>query len=174
MASAFGHAAAAFGLSRLGFLSKPNTTLLAIGILLSILPDFDSIGFYAGIPYNSFWGHRGFSHSIFFAFTISVIVALLFRFEPNTRLQSFLFLFVSCLSHSMLDAMTTGGLGVAFFSPFENSRYFFPFRPIKVSPMSVASFFKDKGLAVVKSELIWIGIPCAMMIILGQLWRKRG
>jgi hypothetical protein len=29
-------------------------------------------------------------------------------------------------SHGMLDAMTDGGLGVAFFAPFDNARYFFP------------------------------------------------
>nr|HRC76832.1 rhodanese-like domain-containing protein [Kouleothrix sp.] len=32
--------------------------------------------------------------------------------------------------HGVLDAMTDGGLGVAFFAPFSATRYFFPFRPI--------------------------------------------
>jgi inner membrane protein len=68
--------------------------------------------------------------------------------------------------------MTTGGLGVAFFSPFENSRYFFPFRPIKVSPMSVESFFEGKGLVVIKSELIWIGIPTLLLLAWGEVWKK--
>jgi inner membrane protein len=86
--------------------------------------------------------------------------------------QVFLFYFLSCVSHSILDAMTTGGLGVAFFSPFENSRYFFPFRPIKVSPMSVASFFEGKGLVVIKSELIWIGIPTLLLLAWGEVWKK--
>jgi inner membrane protein len=172
MASAFGHAAAAFGLSRIGFLSKSSFLLLSIGVFLSILPDFDALGFYLGIPYNSFWGHRGFSHSIFFAFFVSLLSAWFFRFEPNKPWQVFLFFFLSCLSHSVLDAMTTGGLGVAFFSPFENSRYFFPFRPIKVSPMSVASFFQGKGYAVIKSELIWIGIPTLLMVIWGMIWKR--
>ena len=27
-----------------------------------------------------------------------------------------------------------GGLGVAFFSPFSNARYFLPWRPIRVAP----------------------------------------
>jgi inner membrane protein len=159
MASAFGHAAASLGLGCLGILPKPNWKLLLLGILLAILPDADSIGFLFGIPYDSFWGHRGFSHSILFAFIVSFLATIVFRFEPNKKANVFFFLFISCLSHSVLDAMTTGGLGVAFFSPFENSRYFFPFRPIKVSPINVKSFINGKGIAVLKSEFIWIGIP---------------
>ncbi|MCF8255207.1 MAG: metal-dependent hydrolase [Bacteroidia bacterium] len=159
MASAFGHAAASISLGYLGILPKPNWKLLLLGMLLAILPDADSIGFLFGIPYDSFWGHRGFSHSILFAFIVSFLTAIIFRFEPNKKVNVFFFLLLSCLSHSILDAMTTGGLGVAFFSPFDNSRYFFPFRPIMVSPINVKSFIYGKGLAVLKSEFIWIGIP---------------
>jgi len=68
-------------------------------------------------------------------------------------------------SHSLLDAMTTGGLGVAFFSPFENARYFLPWRPIQVSPMGFKKFFSEWGLEVIKSELIWIGIPFVLMLV---------
>ena len=39
-----------------------------------------------------------------------------------------LYLFLSTASHGVLDALTDGGLGVAFFSPFDQTRYFFPFR----------------------------------------------
>jgi hypothetical protein len=35
--------------------------------------------------------------------------------------------------------MTDGGLGIAFFAPFDNTRYFLPFGPIKVSPIGPAS-----------------------------------
>jgi inner membrane protein len=80
----------------------------------------------------------------------------------------FFFLFLSCVSHAVLDAMATGGLGVAFFAPFDNSRYFFPFRPIQVSPISVKTFFEGKGLNVLKSEVIWIGVPC--LILVGVSW----
>ncbi len=54
-----------------------------------------------------------------------------------------LFLFVATISHGILDALTDGGLGVAFFAPFVNTRYFFPWTPIKVSPIGAggANFF---------------------------------
>lgn len=33
--------------------------------LTAIVPDFDYIGFVNKIPYDSLWGHRGMTHSIF-------------------------------------------------------------------------------------------------------------
>ncbi len=76
-------------------------------------------------------------------------------------------------SHSILDAMTTGGKGVAFFSPFNNTRFFFPWRPIKVSPLGIMKFFSERGLKVIYSELIWIGIPSALYIIITSLVKSK-
>ena len=170
MASAFGHAAAAFAISRLGLVKTPNWLLLLLGIVLSILPDADSIGFLFGVPYNSFWGHRGFTHSIAFAFIIAAAITWIFYHAQSIKAKIFicLFLFFCCISHAVLDAMTTGGLGVAFFAPFNNTRYFFKFRPIKVSPINVGSFFKDRIWIVLKSEAYWIGLP-TLIIYLGSV-----
>ena len=63
----------------------------------------------------------------------------------------------------MLDAFTNGGLGVALLSPFDDTRYFFPFRPIEVSPLSVRAFFSAHGLAILRSELVWVWAPCALL-----------
>ena len=49
--------------------------LLEFGVLASILPDADVLAFQFGIPYASMFGHRGFSHSIFFA----LLVGCMFR-----------------------------------------------------------------------------------------------
>jgi inner membrane protein len=59
-------------------------------------------------------------------------------------------------SHGLLDAMTTGGLGVAFFAPFSAERYFFPWRPILVSPIGIERFLSPRGAAVLMSELQWV------------------
>ena len=69
------------------------------------------------------------------------------------------------------DAMTTGGLGVAFFSPFDNSRYFFPWRPIKVSPIGIGKFFTMRGIQVLKSELLWIGLPSIVFITIANIFK---
>jgi len=69
--------------------------------------------------------------------------------------------------------MTDGGLGVAFFSPFNNDRYFLTWRPIRVSPIGIGRFFSDRGLAVLQSELLWIWLPSAVLAALAWLWGAR-
>jgi inner membrane protein len=94
--------------------------------------------------------------------------------ESKHRWKLVLYFFIVTLSHPLLDACTTGGLGVAFFSPFSNQSFFFPYHPIKVSPIEVNSFFSDWGLKVLLSEFIWIGLPTmAVMTILSLMRKKR-
>lgn len=70
--------------------------------------------------------------------------------------MAFLFA-VATASHGFLDAMTDGGLGVAFFAPFSNHRYFLPWRPIPVAPLSPEGLMNSRGLRVVRveAELFW-------------------
>ncbi|MCW3072071.1 MAG: metal-dependent hydrolase [Bacteroidetes bacterium] len=175
MASAFGHAYTAFAIGS-GYEEKiRNGKFLFLGILCSILPDADVISFQFGIPYDSFWGHRGFTHSIVFALLLGIFVSVLFyknSLQTKEGLRYILFFCFCTLSHSLLDAMTSGGLGVAFFSPFRNTRYFFPWRPIKVSPIGTAKFFGERGLRVILSEAVWIGIPCSIYILAVKAIRK--
>jgi inner membrane protein len=69
--------------------------------------------------------------------------------------------------------MTTGGLGVAFFAPFHDARYFFPFRPILVSPIGVGRFFSQRGLAVIGSEMVWIWGPALVLAVVASIRRRR-
>ncbi len=174
MASAFGHAAAALALGSTGIVKRIQGKLLLLGVIVSILPDADSIGFKFGVPYSSFWGHRGFTHSILFAVLLSIALVFAFYWSKTAKeqIRIFIFLFLSCVSHAILDAMTTGGLGVAFFSPFNTHRYFFPFRPVKVSPISITAFFNGQGLAVIKSELWWIGLPSIGLVLFSFIAKK--
>jgi inner membrane protein len=170
MASVFGHSIAALALGK-AFkeeLRKPKFWIL--GVVCSIAPDADVLGFRFGIAYESFWGHRGFTHSFVFAIILGFLVAYLFY---KTKRNALALYFTLCTaSHSLLDAMTTGGKGVAFFSPFENSRYFLPWRPIKVSPMSASKFFSEWGLEVIKSELLWIGIPFILILLIVKIVKR--
>ena len=72
------------------------------------------------------------------------------------------YFFAVTASHGILDAMTDGGRGIAFFAPFDDTRYFLPFRPIKVSPIGIA-FLSTRGLAVLWSELLWVWIPATII-----------
>lgn len=130
-----------------------------------MVPDADVIGFRFGIKYGDLLGHRGLTHSIAFALVLSAIVAT--AIHSRERLMSWrvlwLYLFVATLSHGILDAFTDGGLGVAFFSPFSNHRYFFPWNPIEVSPIG-AGFFSAEGVDVIKNEMLWIWFPSVAFV----------
>jgi inner membrane protein len=56
----------------------PNRLLLA-GCVGSILPDVDVLAFAFGIPYEHPLGHRGFTHSLFFAVLAALLGASMFR-----------------------------------------------------------------------------------------------
>lgn len=116
-----------------------------------------------GIRYGDLWGHRGMTHSLLFAAVIAVVMA--FRFAPARPelWKLMLLLFVITASHGVLDAMTNGGLGVAFFSPFDTSRYFFPWTPIQVSPIGASRFFSIRGMDVLWSEIVWIWGPAILL-----------
>jgi inner membrane protein len=172
MASIFSHPAVplAIGLG-LGRRIIPRH-LLIWGCIACIVPDLDVIAFSFGIPYSSDFGHRGFTHSIVFAAAVGLLGALFHRQLLCSALLVFIFLFSATISHGMLDALTNGGLGIAFFWPFSGERYFFPWQPIQVSPIGI-SFFSNRGLAVIRSELIWIWLPCALSSMLLYLLRSK-
>lgn len=176
MASAFGHAFSAYIIGK-GFNKELlNWKFWVLGIACSILPDLDVIGFALGVPYESFWGHRGFSHSILFALLTGFLIVLIFyrnTLKTKTGIWLTLYFFLCTASHGVLDALTSGGLGIAFFSPFDNSRYFFPWQPILVSPIGISDFFSKYGLAVLLSELLWIGIPGSLILIIKWVVRKK-
>ena len=75
-------------------------------------------------------------------------------------------------SHGVLDAFTNGGPGVAFFAPFDDTRYFFPWRPVPVSPLA-ANFFSEWGWRVFRAELVMVWLPAAA-IAAGALLSRRG
>jgi inner membrane protein len=174
MASAISHAVAAFGIGSAFNSTKQHRLVWVAGIACSVIPDLDVIGFRFGVHYADFWGHRGFTHSLVFAALLAGVAAVaIHRVYAETRqLRLFLYFFVATASHGFLDALTDGGLGVAFFSPFDNHRYFLPWRPIHVSPIGLSRFFSPRGVAVLESEIIWIWLPTALFVLLMMAWRR--
>lgn len=173
MASAFSHIAIPialkFGLDR----KWVSWKLCFYACFLSAAPDLDSIGFYFGISYRSPWGHRGFTHSIIFALLVALISTRFHQWFKTKPLTVFLVSFISLVSHGVLDALTNGGNGVAFFWPLDSSRYFFPWQVIEVSPISIERFFTERGLVILGSELIYIWLPCLTLAGLLRISKKR-
>ncbi len=140
--------------------------LCILGILFTIIPDFDVIAFKFGIPYQSPFGHRGFTHSIAFAAACATLVYPIHKRLHRSFTLVWGVLFLSMLSHPLLDAMTNGGLGVALLWPLDETRYFFPWRPVKVSPIGIDNFFTQRGMQVILSELRYLWIPVFVTAIL--------
>jgi len=136
-------------------------------VACSILPDADAVGYFIGIPYGHLLGHRGLTHSLSFALVLSlVVVASCFGNVPARSARWWLLaahFFLVTASHGILDAMTNGGLGIAFFAPFDDTRYFLPWRPVNVSPLEPQLFFSWYGVHVLISELVWIWAPVALI-----------
>jgi inner membrane protein len=171
VATIVSHALVAVTAARLAYPADRGNRIAIWAAALAMLPDLDVVAFLLGIGYGDFFGHRGFSHSLAFALLAGVVVvATRFRERPQWTGRSWLlvgFFFLVTASHGLLDAMTNGGLGVAFFSPFENSRYFLPWTPLQVSPIG-RGFFSGEGVEVLLNEALWIGLPCALLLVLAR------
>jgi len=174
VASAFSHAVTALSIGTCFYRPGVAKRVWVAGAMCSVIPDLDVVGFRFGIRYGDFWGHRGITHSLVFAALLTgmVLFVCFRRGAPGLGLLPLsAYLFLATASHGVLDAMTNGGLGVAFFSPFENGRYFLPWRPILVSPISLGRFFSRQGYLVLKSELFWIWLPAGLFAVMVLMLR---
>lgn len=175
MCSVLTHPAVPLALSAFLPRGAASPALLLAGAACSVVPDLDVIGFGFGVSYSDMLGHRGLTHSVLFAAALGALLTFtLFRAAPGGNWPTSLFLSLSTLSHALLDMLTNGGLGVALFAPFSNERYFFPWRPIEVSPIGVSSFLSDWGVRVILSELRWVWLPSAVVYALGYVTRRWG
>lgn len=174
MPSVLSHPAVPLALAAAAGAKRIPARLAVVACAASVLPDVDSFGYWAGVPYGSPLGHRGFTHSLVFALLAGLAAAVFAGRLRVPRKTALAVVFLAAASHGLLDAMTTGGRGVAFFSPFPNRRYFLPWRMIEVSPIGIRPFFSERGAQVLASELTWIWIPAAAAGIAGILWRRRG
>ncbi len=105
-----------------------SARMLPFGVCCAVLPDADVLG------------RRGFSHSLAFAGLMGLAGAAFAPLLRGGRLTGFRMGLFGVASHILLDAMTNGGLGVAAFRPFDASRHFLDWRPIRVSPLGLRAF----------------------------------
>ena len=175
MPSAFSHAVAALGIGACFYRPGVPARIWVVGAVCSALPDLDVIGFRFGVQYGDFWGHRGFTHSLVFSALLATAV-LFVGFQGGvaglSQLALWSYFFLAIASHGLLDAMTDGGLGIAFFSPFDNQRYFLPWTPIHVAPIGIARFFSQRGWVVLQSEVLWVWCPAGLVAGVALLVRR--
>jgi inner membrane protein len=173
MASPFSHAVAAVAIG--GIFEMPTDACM-VGAAISILPDIDVFWMPFGLPDDSLFGHRMFTHSLLFAALVATALQMsgIRRLIPHSsRGTLWLYLFLAIASHGILDTFTDAGLGVALFAPFTGARYSSPFQPLHVSPTIARTPFTWETVQVTASELIWIWIP-SLVLIAARLVKRRG
>lgn len=153
------------------FSEREKRIFIGLSIVLPILPDVDGLFLLLGwIPYGHALGHRGLGHSLVAAALIgSAATVLMLHVSPAAyRRWPILWLYFAVLtaSHGILDMATLGGKGIALFSPFNNTRFFLPFRPIYASPMNPANFISWYGFNSLVSEAWTIWTICLALLIL--------
>jgi inner membrane protein len=177
MPTAFTHIFIAGTLGKTGFREKMPLRFWVLTAVCSILPDIDIIGFYMGIKYSDMLGHRGFFHSLPFALIVSLVVVPL-AFPAVSRFSKkwwglIAFFFLVLASHGLLDSMTDKGLGVGFFIPFDNTRYYMFWRPVYAAPMKIEKLLGPAGLELLIEEIIWIWTPVIVVDFAIKLYRKK-
>src|SRR5262249_18763364 len=112
MPTIFTHGAIGFTAMRPAFGAAPDRRLLFASILLPILPDADAL-LTPWIPYAHPFGHRGFTHSLFFAALVGVAAAALAVRGKwgHSFLNLAIFFAAITAMDGWVEAMSYGGVG---------------------------------------------------------------
>jgi inner membrane protein len=169
----------AFVAAAMGRIYTPGIMPLKFWLLAmfcAVLPDCSAIFTRFGVSDYSLLGHRNFTHSLFFAVIASFVAVWLgfrdVKLFSRHSLSLWLFFFLCTASHGFLDSLTNGGLGIAFYSPFSDERYFMPWTPVEVPEITPQQFLGKWGKKVILSELIWICLPMLTLMLLVVTFRK--
>lgn len=176
MPTIFSHAFVAAAVGRAAFDKTVARAILVLTGGCAMMPDADVIfAALIGAPRGSMFAHRGFTHSVCFAVLFGAIVAFAaskFVKPKVAYLRLFALFAFATFSHPLLDMLTDGGSGVALLAPFSSERFFFPFRPVEVSPIGLG-FFTARGWTVIESEVLWLWLP-SIVVLLAATFLRRG
>lgn len=163
MSSVFGHALAGLTISAAFHQGRPPRRVLAFATACAVAPDLDWFTAFLGLD-GTRLAHRGMSHSLL-ALLVLAAAAMLLGFRHQLRSPRLWACMLSAaLSHSLLDACTFGGTGVAFLLPFSDARFVCVWQPIFVSPIPLSGRLLDWLLFSLGTELLWIGIPALLVL----------
>lgn len=168
MASTFTHALVGYSLTRLCFKNTVTTRLLLLGMFAANAPDLDVVGYHLGYDDLHYLGHRGISHSILVAVLVGPLLSYIWYWK---RAVSAIFAWqaaslasAALLSHTLLDMLTDGNVGVAALAPFDTGRYFFAGRLLVDTPM-YDDFIQFQSVRALASEFIFVWIPVSFVHI---------
>ena len=139
--------------------------LVLVAAVAAAAPDIDGLfKRLLSVPPDSIYSHRGATHSLFAAIIAGLLAAALHRWLRVPALTAGVVIGAAMASHGLLDMMTDGGQGVAYFWPFSPVRYFADWRPIHSTPVHRAHLFHDVSVRL-QLELRQLLIPMLIGVI---------
>ncbi|WP_306589656.1 metal-dependent hydrolase [Geothrix sp. 21YS21S-4] len=170
MPSIFGHTLAGLAVSAAFTQGKPPRRMWLLVTACAVAPDLDWFTRFTPLA-ESHLAHRGLSHSLVAAAMLAA-AAMLVGFRSQLRSgRHWGCMTTAAFSHSLLDACTFGGTGVAMFLPFSEARYVCAWQPLFVSPIPLSGKLLDWLLFSLSTEAVWIGIPA--LLAFGVPWALR-
>ena len=133
---------------------------------LAMLPDADVLLVMLGTDDRGAVGHRGASHSLFFAAVVGALIGLVARRFGARGLRTALLAAIAVASHGLLDAIGEGGRGIPLLWPFSDERFFSPWRVLPDAPRGL-KFLSWNGVFNITFEFI-----CFLPFTAYSLWPR--
>lgn len=166
MASAIAHAAVPLVILAGSTRSHPQRRrLMIVAAVLAVLPDLDLLSAIFEVRAYEPLGHRGLSHSLVIAVLVGVAAALFF-FRDWRRAAPVLV--AAAASHGVLDAFTSGEVGVALFAPLSDARVMSPWKLLPSCPIGGTELLGAWGLFTIANELLFLLLPLGILVA----WRR--
>lgn len=172
MPSTFGHAVAGLAITAVFHGEKLPRRTWAIAACCATAPDLDWFVSLLNMHRGHVLNHRGVAHSLFAALVIATLAFFLAYRKDQRRWAVWLCLTIATLSHGLLDALTSGGVGVALFMPFSETRWACLWQPGQVAPLPLGREHTWYFLRSLWTELFWIGLPALVLVAWSRLARQ--
>jgi inner membrane protein len=167
MATDYTHALAGLGIAYFGASRPMPWSYWTLAVILPVIPDLDV---FSTADYGTMLGHRGITHSLVFALTLSLVAASIVRWHTPVRWWKLTSVFFAIIaSHGLLDALTWGGEAIPFFWPL-GGRYG-NWGPLPLSDIAL-DLPNPWTSRAIRSELLWVWLPIALSVILVAVCRR--
>jgi inner membrane protein len=159
MATVYTHAVVGLGLARCYTVRPMPWLYWGLAAAVAVIPDLD---IFSPAPYSTPLGHRGITHSLLFAFALSMLAATAAYRRCDIPWRSLAaLLFIIAATHGLLDAMTATGIGIPLFWPVGDC--YGGRGPLLASDINPEWYYPwhSDALGV---ELYWVWIPLGLLM----------
>lgn len=134
---------------------KHFIVFVALCFVGATFADIDHLDALLGWKEHHYLGHRGMTHSLFFALALSAALAYFANKTLSERLSNLekAWLMLCTLSHPIFDFVTTGRKDTLLFFPFYNERTTLDLSPIQAIGFQVDGLFLQ--MLLYEIILIW-------------------